>query len=455
MRNAHRVLHVPKVGISRLRYGLRQYFRRMPPHPGCRIVLIMKVRSSAGGFGESGTQPDEAHRSRRTPRDWAVDALCFLLGIGLTLLVFVDGTDRGLPPVPIALDAALGVLASLGLWLRRRWPVGVAAIVGVFAIYSVSASAIALIALFTVAVHRRLRTAVLVAAGYALTSFLTLLVRRDMSPPNWWQGVLGVVCVVAVLALGMFVRARRQLALVERERAASEQELRVAQTRQMERNRIAREMHDVLAHRLSLLSLQAGALELWPDAPSAEIARAAGVIRSNAHGALDDLREVIGVLRAVRADDDRGDDDPADDDRADGVPERPQPTLVDLPVLIDESRKAGMRVALACEVTDLGAVPEAVGRTAFRIVQEGLTNARKHANHAAVSVDVRGDAADGLTVEIRNPWPVGVAGTTPIPGAGMGIIGLAERAALAGGRMEHGRTPAGEFRLWTWLPWPT
>jgi signal transduction histidine kinase len=186
-----------------------------------------------------------------------------------------------------------------------------------------------------------------------------LLVRPDASPPNWWQGVLGVVCVVAALALGMFVRARRQLALAERERAASEQELRVAQARQMERNRIAREMHDVLAHRLSLLSLQAGALEQWP------------------------------------------------------------------------------------------------GRTAYRIVQEGLTNARKHAEHAKVSVAVRGAAADGLTVEIRNPWPNGVAPTTPIPGAGMGIIGLAERAALTGGRLEHGRTPAGEFRLWTWLPWPT
>ena len=93
------------------------------------------------------TQADEAHRARRTPRDWAVDTLCFLLGIGLTLLVFVDGTDRRLPTVPIAVDAALGVLASLGLWLRRRWPVGLAVIVGVFAIYSVSASAIALIAL--------------------------------------------------------------------------------------------------------------------------------------------------------------------------------------------------------------------------------------------------------------------------------------------------------------------
>jgi signal transduction histidine kinase len=308
----------------------------------------------------------------------------------------------------------------------------IAVIVGLFAIYSLSASAVALIALFTVAVHRRLRTAVLVAAGYALTSFLTLLVRPDMSPPNWWQGVLGVICVVAVLALGMFVRARRQLTSVERERAASEQEFRVAQARQMERNRIAREMHDVLAHRLSLLSLQAGALELWPDAPPAEVARAAGLIRGNAHGALEDLREVIGVLRSARA----------GDDHADGVPEKPQPTLVDLPMLIDESQKAGMRVLLECDVADLGGVPEAMGRTAFRIVQEGLTNARKHANHAEVSVAVRGGAADGLTVEIRNPWPVGVAGTTPIPGAGMGIIGLAERTALSGGRLEHGDPPA-------------
>ncbi len=416
----------------------------MPPCPGCRIVLIVKVRPSAGAFGDSLTRAEEAGREGRTPRDWAVDVLCFLLGIGFTALVYADGTDRQLPIVPIAVDAALGGMASLGLWFRRRWPVGLAVVVGVFSIYSVSASGVALIALFTVAVHRRLRTTVLVAAGYALTSFFTRLVRPDMSPTNWWQSLLGVVCVVAVLALGMFVRARRQLALVERERAASEQELRVAQARQMERNRIAREMHDVLGHRLSLLSLQAGALELWPDAPPAEITRAAAEIGSNAHGALEDLREVIGVLRSDRT----------DDDEVDGAPQRPQPTLVDLPRLIDESRTAGMRVVLECEVSDLGAVPEAVGRTAFRIVQEGLTNARKHADHAEVSVAVQGAATDGLTVEIRNPFPADISRSTPIPGAGMGIIGLAERTALTGGRLEHGRTPAGEFRLWTWLPWP-
>jgi signal transduction histidine kinase len=436
--------HVPKVGINRLRFGIRRTFVGCRRTPDCRIVLIMKAWPSAGGF-DPDIQADQAHREGRSPRDWAVDALCFLLGIGFTALAYIDATDRHPPTVPTAIDAALGVLASLGLWLRRRWPVGLAVIIGLFAIYSVSASAVALIALFTVAVHRRLRTAVLVAAGYALTSFLTLLVRPGTSLPNWWQGVLGVICVVAVFALGMFVRARRQLAVIQRERAEFEQELRVAQARQMERNRIAREMHDVLAHRLSLLSLQAGALELWPDAPPAEIARTAGVIRINAHCALEDLRDVIGVLRAARV----------DDDSADGAPERPQPTLADLPMLIDESRRAGMQVALECEVTDLGAVPEAMGRTAYRIVQEGLTNARKHADHAEVSVAVRGAAADGLTVEIRNPSPAAVTPAAPIPGAGMGIIGLAERAALTGGRLEHGRTPAGEFRLWTWLPWPT
>jgi signal transduction histidine kinase len=405
----------------------------------------MVVRPPAGETGAPVTRAVEVAGAGRSRRDWAVDALLFLLGIGFTTAAVVDGIDRTIPPVWTAVDGALGGLASLGLWSRRRWPLGFAVIVGLLGIFSVSASGVALIALFTVAVHRRLRTAVLVAVGYALTSFLTLFVRSDVSPPNWLQGVLGVVCVGAVLAWGMFVRARRQLAVAERERAASEQEFRVAQARQMERNRIAREMHDTLGHRLSLLSLQAGALELWPDAPPAEIARTAELIRGSAHGALEDLREVIGVLRTERA----------DADQAAGVPERPQPTLVDLPMLVEESRTGGMRVVLECEATDLGTAPEAMGRTAFRIVQEGLTNARKHADHAAVSVAVRGAAAEGLTVEIRNPWPVDGVRATSVPGAGMGIIGLAERTALIGGRLEHGRTATDEFRLWAWLPWPT
>jgi signal transduction histidine kinase len=99
------------------------------------------------------------------------------------------------------------------------------------------------------------------------------------------------------------------------------------------------------------------------------------------------------------------------------------------------------------------AVPASVGRTAYRVVQEGLTNARKHARGAAVAVTVAGAAGDGLTVEVRNRLPIG-GGAAGIPGAGTGIVGLAERVGLAGGRLEHGRTGAGDFRLFAWLPWP-
>ena len=143
----------------------------------------------------------------------------------------------------------------------------------------------------------------------------------------------GVVITLAVLAWGMFVRARRQLIVSLRdraERAEAEQQLRVAQARQLERTRIAREMHDVLAHRISLLSLHAGALEFRPDAPPEEVARAAGVIRASAHDALQDLREVIGVLRAETTGEATH-------------RSRPQPTLADLPALV--ARVPGRRGA--------------------------------------------------------------------------------------------------------------
>jgi signal transduction histidine kinase len=179
-------------------------------------------------------------------------------------------------------------------------------------------------------------------------------------------------------------------------------------------------------------------LELHPDQPADDIARAAGVIRKNAHQALQDLREVIGVLRAAG--------EPSEEDL-----ERPQPTLVDLPGLVDESRQAGMRVTLEQGVIEPTAVPVAIGRSAYRVVQEGLTNARKHASGADVSVVLRGTNGAGLTVEIRNPWP---GTTSALPGAGSGLVGLAERISLAGGRLEHGGAPGGEFRLWAWLPWP-
>ena len=381
--------------------------------------------------------------SRRTTRDWIVDVLCFAVAVLLGAAVFADAHDNhDFADWFVVLDMAGGLAGCLALWVRRRWPLGLAlALVPVAAVCS-SAGGAALIALFTLAVHRPFRQLAPVV-GLAIASqpiYLAIFGTGDV--PYLVAFVLSLLFIGVAVVWGMFVRSRRQLVISLRdraERAETEQQLRVEQARQQERTRIAREMHDVLAHRISLLSLHAGALEFRPDAPADEVARAAGVIRASAHQALEDLRVVIGVLR----------------DTPDGdAPERPQPTLADLPALIDESRAAGMRVRYDWHVPDQ--VPESMGRNAYRIVQEGLTNARKHARGSAVDVTLSGGPDDGMTIEIRNRMPVGAAtGAAEIPGTGTGIVGLAERASLAGGRLEHGQTDAGDYRLWAWLPWPT
>lgn len=382
---------------------------------------------------------DPERGPRRTVRDWAVDVTCFLLAVLTGLIVVSDGTGQTVAtPSPLmAVDVAVGSLACLALWWRRRWPVGLALALAPIALFSHMVSGAVVIALFTVAVHRRWPVAARVTALHLAVMPIYYWLRPAPDLPYLVNLAIGAVMTVAVVAWGMFVRARRQLVLSLRERALraeEEQGLRAEQARQLERTRIAREMHDVLAHRISLLSMHAGALEFRPDAPPDEMARAAGVIRESAHQALEDLREVIGVLRET----------------PDGG--RPQPTLADLPALVEESREAGVTVTADYRV-DLASVPTAAGRNAYRIVQEGLTNARKHAAGAAVDVLVEGGAGTGLCVEVRNRLALGAH--TVIPGGGTGLVGLAERVSLAGGRLEHGATADGEFRLRAELPWPT
>ena len=378
-------------------------------------------------------------RLRRTTRDWMVDIVAFVLCAGLGLLLF--GAEEARDEVSrtvINIDFLVGCAALAAIWLRRRWPVGVGVAIGLMSAVSSLAAFAAAFALFTVAVHRPASKVFLVALLTIPTFPIYMATHPDNSTGFVVEVSLAVLVTGGVIAWGMVVRARRQLVLSLRDRALraeAEQQLRVEQAKASERARIAREMHDVLAHRISLLSLHAGALEFRGDAPPAEVSRAAGVIRDTAHEALEDLREVIGVLR-----EDGGD-----------TPERPQPTLADLPALVGESRGAGMAVRL--DVADPEAAPASVGRTAYRVVQEGLTNARKHARGAAVAVTVAGAPGEGLTVEVRNRLPVG-GGAAGIPGAGTGIVGLAERVGLVGGRLEHGRTDDGDFRLSAWLPWP-
>ncbi|MGW3898357.1 sensor histidine kinase [Micromonospora profundi] len=395
-------------------------------------------------------EPDRA-RLRRTTRDWVVDSLAFLLSLLWVLYVTVDALSpnpQAATSLPydwmVGADALIGLACCALLWLRRRWPLGLAVATLPLNLFSMAASIPLLIFYFTLVVHRRTAVAVAVTGVGLLTNLVFSWTRPDPNMPYWGTVTWGVVITLAVLAWGMFVRARRQLIVSLRdraERAEAEQQLRVAQARHLERTRIAREMHDVLAHRISLLSLHAGALEFRPDAPSDEVARAAGVIRDSAHAALQDLREVIGVLRA-------------EGDSGSDAPEPPQPTLADLPALIAESRAAGVRVNVSDSVIDAGKVPAALGRAAYRIVQEGLTNARKHAAGASVTVDVAGGPGTGLTVVISNRWPVGGPTGGELPGAGTGLVGITERVTLAGGRVAYGRDDSGDFRLAAWLPWP-
>ena len=383
--------------------------------------------------------------AKRSARDWIVDWLCFFIALLIGVGVFADAHGHSdLPDWFAALDGLVGVAACFALWQRRRWPFGLALVLSLLSIVFSAAGGAAIIALFTVAVHRPFRQAALVAGLAAVLQPLYLEIYPNDSGPYWVALLLSWLVIGAVFVWGMFVRARRQLVVSLRdraERAEAEQQLRVEQARQAERARIAREMHDVLAHRISLLSLHAGALEFRPDAPPEEVARAAGVIRASAHQALEDLRAVIGVLREGPG--------------ADDAPERPQPTLADLPALIEESRAAGMRVTFSSSLDAGVPAPDGMGRNAYRVVQEGLTNARKHARGSAVEVVVGGAPGDGLEIEIRNRLPVGaLASAADIPGTGTGIVGLAERASLAGGRLEYGQTEAGDYRLWAWLPWP-
>ena len=275
------------------------------------------------------------------------------------------------------------MIACLAIWLRRRWPVGVALLTVVLGGLSPAAGGAALIGLFSVAVHRRAVVAIpIVALAIALLPVYFSLYPDDI--PFWVNIVLATGIQAAVVGWGMFIRSQRELMLALRERtrqAEAERDLRVQQARAQERTRIAREMHDVLAHRLSLLSLHAGALEVHPDAPPEEIVRAAAVVRASAHQALEDLRQVIDVLRAA---------EPAGSET-----QPPQPTLGDVAALVDESRDAGTAVAFEQSV-DGELLPTATGRTVYRIVQEGLTNARKHAPRAAVEATISGAPGIGL-----------------------------------------------------------
>jgi signal transduction histidine kinase len=381
----------------------------------------------------------EASSGRRSARDWFVDVAMFLLSVGLGafLLASVRNDRSGLAN---ALDLAVGLVACLALWLRRSRPVPVAVLTLAASALVAMAGGAALVAMLNAAI-RAPRRALLPVAVLALAASAIFPLLNPGAGPFLEQLLVGLLLTAVAIGWGLFVRARRELigSLRERaERLESEQRWHVERARETERRRIAHEMHDVLAHRLSLLSVHAGALEFRPDAPAEDVAEAAAVIRTAASAALEELRDVIGVLR----------------DGAEESAEPPQPTLAQLPALLEESRSAGMRVRAQIDAPAAESMPDALGRTAYRVVQEGLTNARKHAPNAAVEVTIAADARAGLVVEVVSRRPVGVGAKAALAtsGGGAGLIGLAERLALVGGELEHGPDTNGDFVMRATLP---
>lgn len=338
-------------------------------------------------------------------------------------------------------DPALGLLTFVLVRWRHRWPGPVAVATGAASFVSATSAGPASLAVGSLASHHRWR---LLAVAGPLNVAAGIVQERlypgDDSLPVWASILFGLLIVGIIIAVGYAMGSQRILMDSLRDRAETaerEQQARVARAQSGERTRIAREMHDVLAHRISLVAMHAGALSYRTDLTAEEQGTAARAIEENAHRALRDLRDVLGVLR-----------DPTTP--TDAPPELPQPVIGDVTRLVAEERAGGMRVTL--DDTLVGEVADTPARTAYRVVQEALTNARKHAPGTAVTVTLSGRAEDGISVRVHNAAPIG-ATRSRWPDSGLGLVGLDERVALAGGRIEHGPDAAGGYVLSAWIPW--
>lgn len=381
----------------------------------------------------------ETRPTHRAPaRITAIVAVLVCLQVAATVWARWDGHTA---PWSRELDLAVGFLACALSPALVRWPLTGALLTAALCVLSPAATPAAALGVLQVAHRRPFPLAAVTAAAAIAAHALQGLVQPSTQISYMWWLALVTTAAGALVGWGAMARTRRALVMSLHERARraeAEQGRRVAEARMLERTRIAREMHDVLAHRLSLLATYAGALEYRPDAPPEKLTQAAGVVRSGVHQALEELREVIGVLRE-------------EEDEPEG---RPQPVLSDVPRLVREARDAGQHVDLHDTVAAPAALPASAGRTAYRLVQEGLTNARKHAPGQPVRVRVEGEPGQELTIELSNPLPPALPGRAVplVPGSGTGLVGLTERVRLAGGQLDHERTGEG-FHMRARLPW--
>ena len=330
------------------------------------------------------------------------------------------------------LDVTIGAIACAAILPRRRYPL-LTFLLTVPAVLTQAALVAPFATLYAFSVTTRNRR---LLGGCAVVSALAAAVPSPLSDDPVWDGgnlvtfFYALATSVMPVLLGQLVQTRRDLRqrIVEIEEAKEKERVRHAQAvLARERAQLAREMHDVVSHQVSLIAVQAGALQVVATDPA--VRETAKSIRSLSSGTLDELRTMVTLLRA---------------DGDAGTPLTPQPTLADLPALIEAS---GIKVELTGALgTEVGSPAQ---RALYRTVQEALTNVRKHAPDAHATVELwRADPYLGVTVTNSAPSRPAL----PLPGAHLGLIGLRERAEILHGTVESGPTGDGGFRVRMSLP---
>jgi signal transduction histidine kinase len=355
-------------------------------------------------------------------------ALALALALGALLETFLYVADPG----DRASCLVVNLLATLPLvfWRTRLpWVTGVVTVASLAAVaanptlLTLSGIAAQLIVVYLVANRYRRRWSVLLAAPF-------LGAAVALSGEDTLAGVLLLVLVVAAQVLG---DSRRQRSQAIAERDATRHAMAETQRDQVimeERARIARELHDVVAHHVSVIAVQAETARLTtPDLPEEGKQRLAA-IGQTARDSLTELRRLLGVLRADGSEAARS----------------PQPGLDRLSELVDSARAAGTPVSLTLG-GDVAPLPSGVDLTAYRIVQEALTNARRHAPGASVDVELRYEESL-LRLRVSDDGP----GPPSADTSGHGLLGMQERAAMAGGKLSTGAAEGGGFLVEAELP---
>ncbi|MCI3226267.1 sensor histidine kinase [Streptomyces sp. NP-1717] len=422
---------------------------------------------------------------------WWTRRRSVVLDVGLAVVSALECAFEGIrfagsAQLPVALGVVFGVLVGSVLLLRRRWPMTVV-LVSVAVTPAEMGVLLAIVGLYTLAASDAPRRIIGALAGMSLVGTLIVVFVRtrqdvsgvDIDSARWYIPLIAVFMALSMslppVLLGLYVGARRRLMESLRERADSlEQELslladraeqRAEWARTEERTRIAREMHDVVAHRVSLMVVHAAALQAVALKDPPKAVKNAALVGDMGRQALTELREMLGVLRAGEqqaarkvADAGSGADRSTVPLASVGVAAAAAaaaaagdgPGMGDIEALVGQSRDAGMVVELAVQGVTRAYAPE-VEQTAYRVVQEALTNVHKHAAGSKVMVRLAHREAE-IAMQVENGPSYGAA-DAGLPSGGNGLVGMRERVLALGGVFVSGETDAGGFRVSAVLPY--